>query len=118
VRGAKDRADVLVTAINIARASARCGRGRRCYGFVGNRMLRRAASSPIKLLLEGALPQEVDAVVTKFGFPDGPFAMGDLAGLDVGWRIAQGRGSASRSRGRAVRGRTLRPEDRQGLLQV
>ena len=44
------------------------------------------------LLLEGALPQQVDAVVTRFGFPMGPYAMGDLAGLDVGWRIRQGRG--------------------------
>jgi len=38
------------------------------------------------------VPQEVDAVVQKFGFPMGPYAMGDLAGLDVGWRIRQHRG--------------------------
>src|SRR6202044_1444120 len=41
---------------------------------------------------EGALPQQVDAVVTKFGMPMGPFAMGDLAGLDIGWRSRQDRG--------------------------
>ena len=43
------------------------------------------------LVLEGALPQEVDKVIYDFGFPMGPFAMGDLAGLDVGWRIRKRR---------------------------
>ncbi len=43
--------------------------------------------------MEGARPEEVDAVVTGFGFAMGPYAMGDLAGLDVGWRIRQGRGT-------------------------
>jgi 3-hydroxyacyl-CoA dehydrogenase len=43
------------------------------------------------LLEEGALPQQVDKVIYDFGFPMGPFAMGDLAGLDVGWRIRQRR---------------------------
>ncbi len=63
-----------------------------CDGFVGNRMLARRSTECERLLLEGAKPQDVDAVVTKFGFPMGPFAMGDLAGLDVGWRIRKGRG--------------------------
>ena len=64
-----------------------------CDGFVGNRMLHKRSAQAEALLLEGALPQQVDAVVTKFGFPMGPYAMGDLAGLDVGWRIRQGRGA-------------------------
>ena len=38
------------------------------------------------MLEEGAMPQQVDKVLYNFGFPMGPFAMGDLAGLDVGWR--------------------------------
>src|SRR6516225_6610076 len=63
-----------------------------CYGFVGNRMLARRSVEAERLLLEGALPQEVDAAVTGFGCPMGPFAMGDMAGLDVGWRIRKGRG--------------------------
>jgi 3-hydroxyacyl-CoA dehydrogenase len=46
-------------------------------------------------LYEGALPQQVDAVVTKFGMPMGPFAMGDLAGLDIGWRSRKDRGIKS-----------------------
>ncbi|MDE8348808.1 MAG: 3-hydroxyacyl-CoA dehydrogenase NAD-binding domain-containing protein [Acidocella sp.] len=63
-----------------------------CDGFVGNRMLARRSTECERLLLEGAKPQDVDAVVLKFGFPMGPYAMGDLAGLDVGWRIRKGRG--------------------------
>ena len=63
-----------------------------CDGFIGNRMLARRSTESERLLLEGALPQDVDAVVYDFGFPMGPFAMGDLAGLDVGWRIRKGRG--------------------------
>ncbi len=63
-----------------------------CHGFVGNRMLSQRSKQGELLLLEGALPHEVDAVVTGFGFPMGPFAMGDLAGLDVGWRSRKDRG--------------------------
>ncbi len=66
-----------------------------CYGFVGNRMLHQRGVQAEKLLQEGALPQQVDKVLTDFGFPMGPFAMGDLAGLDVGWRIRKGRGLTS-----------------------
>ena len=54
-----------------------------------------AGSQAEKLILEGALPHQVDKVLTDFGFPMGPFAMGDLAGLDVGWRIRKGRGVTS-----------------------
>jgi 3-hydroxyacyl-CoA dehydrogenase len=64
-----------------------------CDGFVGNRMLARRSVEAERLLVEGALPQEVDAAVVEFGFPMGPFAMGDLAGLDVGWRIRKARGT-------------------------
>jgi 3-hydroxyacyl-CoA dehydrogenase len=66
-----------------------------CYGFVGNRMLHQRGLQAEKLILEGALPHQVDKVLTDFGFPMGPFAMGDLAGLDVGWRIRKGRGAKS-----------------------
>ena len=62
-----------------------------CDGFVGNRMLHQRSLQAEKLILEGALPHVVDKVLTDFGFPMGPFAMSDLAGLDVGWRIRKGR---------------------------
>jgi len=66
-----------------------------CDGFVGNRMLAQRGKQSEKLLFEGALPQQVDAVVTKFGMPMGPFAMSDLAGLDIGWRSRKDRGIKS-----------------------
>jgi 3-hydroxyacyl-CoA dehydrogenase len=93
VRGAATSFDPLATAVALAR---RLGKVPVtvgvCYGFVGNRMLARRSVETERLLLEGALPQEIDAAVVGFGFPMGPCAMMDLAGLDVGWRIRQGRG--------------------------
>ena len=94
VRGRATSYEALARALAIGRAigkvSAVVGV---CDGFVGNRMLHKRSAQAEALLLEGATPQQVDAVVTKFGFPMGPYAMGDLAGLDVGWRIRQGRGA-------------------------
>jgi len=93
VRGAATSPDALITAVTLGR---RLGKVPVtvgvCYGFVGNRMLARRSVEAERLLLEGALPQQVDAAVTGFGFPMGPFAMADMAGLDVGWRIRNGRG--------------------------
>lgn len=62
-----------------------------CDGFVGNRMLAHYGRQAHDMLLEGALPQEVDGALYEFGLAMGPFAMGDLAGLDVGWRIRKRR---------------------------
>jgi 3-hydroxyacyl-CoA dehydrogenase len=96
VRGKKSAKDVIATAMGVGRRIAKVpvlvGV---CYGFVGNRMLHQRGREAEKLILEGALPHEVDKVLTDFGFPMGPFAMGDLAGLDVGWRIRKGKGVKS-----------------------
>ena len=96
VRGEKTAPDVLMTAVTIAKRIAKVpvvvGV---CDGFVGNRMLAARSKQSEKFLFEGALPQQVDAVVTKFGLPMGPFAMGDLAGLDIGWRSRKDRGIKS-----------------------
>lgn len=54
-------------------------------GFVGNRILAQRQREANKLVLEGAMPWDVDRVLYDFGFPMGPFAMSDLAGLDIGW---------------------------------
>ena len=56
-----------------------------CHGFVGNRMLFQRRLQADRLVLEGALPKDIDRVLYDFGMPMGPFAMSDLAGLDVGW---------------------------------
>ncbi len=94
VRGKATSYESLARALAVGRAigkvSAVVGV---CDGFVGNRMLHKRSAQMEALLMEGAAPQELDAVVTEFGFPMGPCAMGDLAGLDVGWRIRQGRGT-------------------------
>ena len=96
VRGEKTAPDALMTAVNVAKRIAKVpvvvGV---CDGFVGNRMLAARGKQAEKFLFEGALPQQVDAVLTKFGMPMGPFAMGDLAGLDIGWRSRQDRGIKS-----------------------
>jgi 3-hydroxyacyl-CoA dehydrogenase len=96
VRGRKSSKTTIATAMAIGRRIAKVpvlvGV---CYGFVGNRMLHQRGQQAEKLILEGALPHQVDKVLTDFGFPMGPFAMGDLAGLDVGWRIRKGRGTKS-----------------------
>jgi 3-hydroxyacyl-CoA dehydrogenase len=93
VRGAATSPQTLATAIAVGRklgkVPAVVGV---CHGFVGNRMLRLRGVEAERLLLEGALPQHVDGALTEFGFPMGPFAMGDLAGLDVGWRMRKAQG--------------------------
>jgi 3-hydroxyacyl-CoA dehydrogenase len=96
VRGSKSSKTAIATAMTVGRkinkVPALVGV---CYGFVGNRMLHQRGQEAEKLILEGALPHQVDKVLYDFGFPMGPFAMGDLAGLDVGWRIRKGRGVRS-----------------------
>ena len=66
------------------------------YGFVGNRIVVQRKEQGQALLLEGAMPWQVDRVLTDFGFPMGPFAMSDLAGLDIGWTAEQSRGETLR----------------------
>lgn len=63
-----------------------------CFGFVGNRMLAQRSRQAERLLLEGASPAQVDAALMGFGFKMGPFAMTDLAGLDIGWRVRKATG--------------------------
>ncbi len=94
VRAADTAPEVLASAIALAR---RIGKVPVvvgvCHGFVGNRMLRVRSIEAERLLLEGALPQDVDGALTDFGFPMGPFAMSDLAGLDVSWRMRKAQGA-------------------------
>lgn len=96
VRAEKTAPDALVTAVAVAKRIAKVPAVVGvCDGFVGNRMLAQRGKQGEKLLYNGALPQQIDGVVTKFGLPMGPFSMGDLAGLDIGWRSRQDRGIKS-----------------------
>ncbi|MGQ3283726.1 3-hydroxyacyl-CoA dehydrogenase NAD-binding domain-containing protein [Bosea sp. (in: a-proteobacteria)] len=65
------------------------------FGFVGNRMLEARTRATERLLIAGALPHEVDAALTGFGFKMGPCAMADLAGNDIGWRSRKARGKTA-----------------------
>ncbi|OUV67217.1 MAG: 3-hydroxyacyl-CoA dehydrogenase [Gammaproteobacteria bacterium TMED133] len=66
-----------------------------CPGFIGNRILFQRGIQADKLIYEGAMPWEVDEVIYDFGFPMGPFAMGDLAGLDIGWDAESSQGDTN-----------------------
>jgi len=86
VRGKETAADVLVTAMALAKKIRKVAVvAGVCYGFIGNRMLIPRQTEATKLLLEGATPAQIDKVHTDFGMPMGPFQMADLAGVDIGW---------------------------------
>ena len=86
VRGAKTAKPVIVTVMQLARKIGKVAvLVGVCHGFVGNRMLAQRQREAQKLILEGAMPWDVDRVIYDFGLPMGPFAMSDLAGLDIGW---------------------------------
>ena len=67
-----------------------------CPGFVGNRILGQRQREAQKLVMEGAMPWDIDRVLYDFGFPMGPFAMSDLAGLDIGWVKERSKGESIR----------------------
>jgi 3-hydroxyacyl-CoA dehydrogenase len=86
VRGSGTVPDVLATALAVSRRMGKLGIVvGNCFGFVGNRMLYGYGRENQLLLLEGAGPAQVDAVLERFGMAIGPNAVGDLAGLDVGY---------------------------------
>ena len=86
VRGAKTGKSELATVMEIA---PRIGKiavvSGVCPGFIGNRMLSPRQVQAQAMLMEGAAYNDIDDVLLEFGFPMGPFQMGDLAGLDIGW---------------------------------
>jgi 3-hydroxyacyl-CoA dehydrogenase len=86
VRGEKTAPDALLTAMGIAKKIGKVAVvAGVCHGFIGNRMLMPRQVEAMKLLMEGATPQQIDKVHTDFGMPMGPFQMSDLAGVDIGW---------------------------------
>ena len=86
VRGEKTAPDVIATCMKMARTIKKIAVvSGVCDGFIGNRMLARYGAAANNLLNQGALPQQVDGALQKFGLAMGPFRMGDLAGLDIGW---------------------------------
>jgi 3-hydroxyacyl-CoA dehydrogenase len=96
VRGAKTAQDVLLTVIDAAKRINKVGVvcGNR-DGFIGNRMLGGYAYQASLMVLEGAMPEQVDAALRNFGMPMGVLQMSDLAGLDVGYKSRKDRDPAT-----------------------
>ncbi len=92
VRGKQTAKDVLATVMALAKKIGKTAVvSGVCDGFIGNRMIEQYSRQAGFLLDEGALPQQVDRAMEKFGFAMGPFRMGDLAGNDIGWAIRKRR---------------------------
>jgi 3-hydroxyacyl-CoA dehydrogenase len=88
VRGKRTGKAVIATSMALARRLRKVGvLVGNCRGFVGNRMFGPYRREAQFLVEEGAPPTEVDEALQEFGMAMGPLATGDLAGLDVGWRI-------------------------------
>ncbi|KQS04579.1 3-hydroxyacyl-CoA dehydrogenase [Sphingomonas sp. Leaf357] len=86
VRGAKTADDVLATVMALSKKIRKVAVvAGVCDGFIGNRMLKPRQVEAMKLLMEGATPEQIDKVHVAFGMPMGPFQMSDLAGVDIGW---------------------------------
>jgi len=102
VRGAQTAPDVLATSMDLAKKIRKVAVvSGVCDGFIGNRMLARYGAAAAGLINAGALPQQIDGALQKFGLAMGPFRMGDLAGLDIGW--------ATRKRKAAEAGVEMKP---------
>ncbi|MFO1493659.1 MAG: 3-hydroxyacyl-CoA dehydrogenase NAD-binding domain-containing protein [Lysobacterales bacterium] len=92
VRGAATAKEVLASALALARRIGKTAVvAGNCDGFIGNRMIEQYSRQAGFLLEEGALPQQIDAAMERFGFAMGPFRMSDLAGNDIGWAIRKRR---------------------------
>ncbi|MGM9488203.1 3-hydroxyacyl-CoA dehydrogenase NAD-binding domain-containing protein [Ideonella sp. YS5] len=90
VRGARSSPATLGAALGLARTLRKTAVvAGNAEGFIGNRILDAYGTEADFLLEEGATPWQIDRVLVEFGFPMGLFAMRDMAGLDVFWRIRQ-----------------------------
>ena len=93
VRADKTSEQVLATVMRLAKQIGKVAVvSGVCHGFIGNRILFARQAQADRMILEGAMPWDVDRVLYDFGMPMGPFAMLDLAGLDIGWNRATSKG--------------------------
>ncbi|MBT1449429.1 enoyl-CoA hydratase/isomerase family protein [Glaciecola sp. XM2] len=92
VRADKTSDEVIKTSMKLAKTIRKVGvLVGVCFGFVGNRMIEVYGREANRLMLEGATPEQVDKVIMQLGMPMGPFTMGDMAGLDIGYFVRQSR---------------------------
>jgi 3-hydroxyacyl-CoA dehydrogenase len=88
VRGDATSNTVIATSMDLAKRLKKVGvLAGNCFGFIGNRMFATYRREAQFLAEEGTPPEVIDAAMYDFGMAMGPLAVGDLAGLDVGWRI-------------------------------
>ncbi|WP_395342816.1 3-hydroxyacyl-CoA dehydrogenase NAD-binding domain-containing protein [Ningiella sp. W23] len=94
VRADKTSDEVIKTSMKLAKTIRKVGvLVGVCFGFVGNRMIEVYGREANRLMLEGATPEQIDRVIMGLGMPMGPFTMGDMAGLDIGYFVRQSRKS-------------------------
>ncbi len=99
VRAEKTSKEVLATIMDLAKRIGKVAVvSGVCHGFIGNRMLFQRGVQSQKMIYEGPMPWDVDRVIYDFGMPMGPFAMSDLAGLDIGWDAKTSKGETLRDR--------------------
>ena len=99
VRAEKTSKEVLATIMDLAKRIGKVAVvSGVCHGFIGNRMLFQRGVQSQKMIYEGPMPWDVDRVIYDFGMPMGPFAMSDLAGLDIGWDAMTSKGETLRDR--------------------
>jgi 3-hydroxyacyl-CoA dehydrogenase len=80
--------EVLATGFALgAKMKKTCVRAGVCDGFIGNRILATYRTAADHMILDGASPYQIDDALEAFGFAMGPFAVADLAGLDIGWAV-------------------------------
>jgi 3-hydroxyacyl-CoA dehydrogenase len=92
VRGKKTGKDVLATTMKLGKTIKKVPVvSGVCDGFIGNRMVEKYGQQSLFLIDEGCSPQQVDAAAYNWGMAMGPLAMGDMAGLDIGWEIRKRR---------------------------
>ena len=107
VRGTHTSKTAIATAMQIGKKIGKVAAlSGVCPGFIGNRILAARSRQAQALLMEGTMPWDIDRVLFDFGMPMGPFAMSDLAGLDIGW-------SRDTSQGATIRD-VLCEQDRRG----
>lgn len=103
VRAASTASDVLATALAVAK---RLGKlpvvTRNAFGFIGNRIYAAYRRQCEFMLEEGASPQQIDAALESFDFAMGPFAVGDMSGLDIAWRMRKSQAATRDPKARYV----------------
>ena len=103
VRGAQTSADVLATGMAMGKALKKLPvLTGNAFGFIGNRIYNAYRKQCEFMLEDGAWPEDVDNALTAFGFAMGPFAVADLSGLDIAWRMRKAQAASRDPRERYV----------------